>query len=158
MQQELAVWESEVALKVLQEMDEERVASCLSSTADTPETEIGISTITAMFEALSFHRLLDDTEVNKALESALLGLSQHHDLALADGGRYPGLYRLLAHDNQKLRLLVCPTTSISAMPQLCATLKIVCLHIMQDVNRTHYSRWFAVLTCCKAFKKAKPFD
>ena len=108
MQQELPIWDSEAALEVLQEMDEERSAACLSSTASSPESEIGISTITAMFEALSFHRLLDDAEVNKALELALLGLSQHHDLALADGGRYPGLYRLLAHDNQKLRLLVLP--------------------------------------------------
>ena len=107
-QQAMPVWDSEEALKILQELDEERLASCLSS--DAPESEIGISTITAMFEALSFHRLLDDAEVNNALESALFGLSQHHDLALADGGRYPGLYRLLAHDNQKLRLLVNPAT------------------------------------------------
>ena len=98
--------EGERALEVLQANDEERVASSLSTAAGSPESEISISTITALFEALSFHTLLDDADVNKTLELALLMLSQHHDLALADGGRYPGLYRLLAHDNQKLRLLV----------------------------------------------------
>lgn len=98
--------ESERALEVLRANDEGRVASSLSTAAGSPESEISISTITALFEALSFHTLLDDADVNKTLELALLTLSQHHDLALADGGRYPGLYRLLAHDNQKLRLLV----------------------------------------------------
>ncbi len=106
MQQEAAEPYKEAALEFLREVDEERLASSLSSAAARPEADISVETITALFEALSFHTLLDDVEVNRALESALLRLSQHHDLALADGGRYPGLYRLLAHDNQKLRLLV----------------------------------------------------
>lgn len=94
------------ALRVLQAMDEERITQALTLAAQDPAAEIGTETITALFEALSFHTLLDDAGVNSALEDALLAMSQHHDLALADGGRYPGLYRLLAHTNQKLRILV----------------------------------------------------
>ena len=97
---------SDVSSTVFQLLDEERIATSLSKAVEHPGGEISDETVTALFEALSFHTLLDDAAVNAAVEQALLGLSEHHDLALAEGGRYPGLYRLLAHDNQKLRLLV----------------------------------------------------
>jgi len=45
-------------------------------------------------------------QVNSAMETALLELNKHHDLALGEGGRYPSLYRLMANGNQQLRSLV----------------------------------------------------
>ena len=57
-------------------------------------------------QALSFESLMDDAAVMAALEAALLALNDSHDLALAEGGRYPGIYRLMAHGNPKLRALV----------------------------------------------------
>lgn len=62
--------------------------------------------ITALFEVLSFPGLLDDLKVNQALESALLHLKQSHELALTDGGRYQGLYRLMAHPSPQIRAMV----------------------------------------------------
>ena len=109
MLQGLPEHEANQAGQHLQTMDESRVASALQLAGENPEAEIGSSTITALFEVLSFHTLLDDAEVNAATEAMLLGVSQHHDLALSEGGRYPGLYRLLAHHNQQLRLLVNPS-------------------------------------------------
>ena len=41
------------------------------------------------------------------LEKTLLTLSKTHDMALAEGGRYPGLYLLSGHPNPAVRLLVC---------------------------------------------------
>lgn len=49
---------------------------------------------------------MDDMRVNKSLESALLHLKQSHELALTDGGRYQGLYRLMAHPGPQIRAMV----------------------------------------------------
>lgn len=64
------------------------------------------SLITALFEVLSFPDLMDDVRVNGAVESALLHLKQSHELALTDGGRYQGLYRLMAHPSPQIRAMV----------------------------------------------------
>ena len=64
------------------------------------------SLITALFEVLSFPDLMDDMRVDKSLESALLHLKQSHELALTDGGRYQGLYRLMAHPGPQVRAMV----------------------------------------------------
>ncbi|KAA6418570.1 MAG: hypothetical protein FRX49_11515 [Trebouxia sp. A1-2] len=66
------------------------------------------SLITALFEVLSFPDLMDDVRVNGAVESALLHLKQSHELALTDGGRYQGLYRLMAHPSPQIRAMVHP--------------------------------------------------
>ena len=62
--------------------------------------------ITALFEVLSFPSLMDDLSLNHALESGLLHLRKTHDLALTQGGRYQGLYRLMAHPNPQIRAMV----------------------------------------------------
>ena len=62
--------------------------------------------ITALFEVLSFPALMDDLKINQALEAALLHLKQSHELALTDGGRYQGLYRLMAHPSPQIRAMV----------------------------------------------------
>ena len=62
--------------------------------------------ITALFEVLSFPALMDDLRINQALEAALLHLKQSHELALTDGGRYQGLYRLMAHPSPQIRAMV----------------------------------------------------
>lgn len=62
--------------------------------------------ITALFEVLSFPTLMDDLKINQALEAALLHLKQSHELALTDGGRYQGLYRLMAHPSPQIRAMV----------------------------------------------------
>lgn len=41
-----------------------------------------------------------------ALEAALLHLAPSVDLQLSNGGRYPGVYRLLSHENSQIRSLV----------------------------------------------------
>ena len=50
--------------------------------------------------------MLDDAAVAAALESALLHLAPKLDLDLASGGRYPGLYQLMAHRSPEIRSLV----------------------------------------------------
>lgn len=62
--------------------------------------------ITALFEVLSFPASMDNLKVNQALEAALLHLKQSHELALTDGGRYQGLYRLMAHPSPQIRAMV----------------------------------------------------
>ena len=62
--------------------------------------------ITALFEVLSFPDLMDNLKLNQALEAALLHLKQSHELALTDGGRYQGLYRLMAHPSPQIRAMV----------------------------------------------------
>ena len=49
---------------------------------------------------------MDDLKTNQALEAALLHLKQSHELALTDGGRYQGLYRLMAHPSPQIRAMV----------------------------------------------------
>lgn len=68
--------------------------------------------ITALFEVLSFPSLMNDLGLNQALEAGLLHLRKTHDLALTQGGRYRGLYRLMAHPNPQIRAMVSPSTSL----------------------------------------------
>ena len=103
------MFSDEHADKVLLELrqsDEERLSAALQSAAQNAASNIGPEAITALFEVLSFEALMDDAAVMAALETALLNLSEHHDLALSEGGRYPGIYRLLAHSSQPVRSLV----------------------------------------------------
>ena len=62
--------------------------------------------VTALFEALSFPVCLEDLQVNQALEAALLHLQRTHQLDLTSGGRYAGLYSLLAHPTAQIRAVV----------------------------------------------------
>ena len=62
--------------------------------------------VTALFEALSFPVCLEDLQVNQALEAALLHLQRTHQLDLTSGGRYAGLYGLLAHPTAQIRAVV----------------------------------------------------
>ena len=93
-------------LSELRQSDEERLSAALQAAAQNAASDIGPEAITALFEVLSFEALMDDAAVMAAVEAALLTLSEHHDLALSEGGRYPGLYRLLAHSSQPVRSLV----------------------------------------------------
>ena len=68
--------------------------------------------ITALFEVLSFPSLMNDLGLNQALEAGLLHLRKTHDLALTQGGRYQGLYRLMAHPNPQIRAMVGPSTPL----------------------------------------------
>lgn len=61
-----------------------------------------------LFEVLSYEEVLEDSEVMRHLESALLQLAHTHELGLSEGGRYPGIYHLMAHSNPLLRSLVPP--------------------------------------------------
>lgn len=81
---------------------------CVPSSGDT----LPGSLITALFEVLSFPDLMDDMRVNGSLESALLHLKQSHELALTDGGRYQGLYRLMAHPGPQIRAMVGPCSTV----------------------------------------------
>lgn len=95
------------ALAELKRRDEERVAAALrEAAAAAGSPEIAPEAVSALFEVLSFQELLDDADVCATVETALLALSKEHDLALTEGGRYPGLYRLLAHSSPELRSLV----------------------------------------------------
>lgn len=85
--------------------------------------------ITALFEVLSFPALMDSLKVNQALEAALLHLKQSHELALTDGGRYQGLYRLMAHPSPQIRAMVSCTQQTPPpappFPQAFAYLQVV---------------------------------
>lgn len=63
------------------------------------------SVITVLFEVLEYD-LAQDHLVNEALTKALTALTASHDLDLSSGGRYRGLYRLLAHPNPSVRSMV----------------------------------------------------
>lgn len=95
------------SLKQLQWRNEQRVAQSLQAVAAAAEdAETTQAAVTPLFEALSFESLLDDAEVMAATETAILVLNDRHDLVLEDGGRYPGVYKLLGHGNQQLRARV----------------------------------------------------
>ena len=64
--------------------------------------------VSALFEVLGFADLLEDAGVHAGLVGALLRLEPVLSLDLASGGRYPGLYRLLAHHSSEIRSLVRP--------------------------------------------------
>lgn len=74
------------------------------------QAELPPEVVCGLFEALSFEVLLEDAGVAAALEAALARLAPSHELQLAQGGRYPGLYRLLAHPNSAIRSIVGPLT------------------------------------------------
>ena len=97
---------SDPALQSLQSKDEARITAAIQRAHADPKAEIGSEAVTALFEALSYEALLDDQEVVSEMEKAFMRLSAHHDLALTEGGRYPGVYKLLAHKNSGLRSLV----------------------------------------------------
>ena len=50
-------------------------------------------------------------ELTETVQQVLTRLDSTHDLALESGGRYPGLYRLLAHPSPTLRALVGSATA-----------------------------------------------
>jgi len=56
----------------LRRMDEERVAGALREAAVDPEGDITGETISALFETLSYHTLLDDAEVGELLSPSFL--------------------------------------------------------------------------------------
>ena len=97
---------SQAAIDHMQVLDEQRVSAAIRKAHAKPESDIEAEAVTVLFETLSFADLLDDAEVINEMEQALLKLSKHHDLALTEGGRYPGVYKLLAHHNASLRALV----------------------------------------------------
>ncbi len=53
----------------LQQMDEARVAKALQEAAMKPEGEVSAGAISVLFEALSYHALLDDAEVACSLST-----------------------------------------------------------------------------------------
>ena len=71
--------------------------------AGPEDSELPVAVIIGLFEALSYGEMLDDAAVAAALESALLHLAPKLDLDLASGGRYPGLYQLMAHRSPEIR-------------------------------------------------------
>ena len=84
--------------------------------AGAEQTELPAEVICGLFEALGYAELLEDAAVAAAMEAALCHLAPSFDLQLAQGGRYPGLYRLLAHSNSAVRSIVsvapaCPSQS-----------------------------------------------
>lgn len=80
--------------------------TCRSTVKNSAGDTLPAALITALFEVLSFPELMDDLKINQALEAAFLHLKQSHELALTDGGRYQGLYRLMAHPSPQIRAMV----------------------------------------------------
>ncbi|KAK9830550.1 hypothetical protein WJX72_012414 [[Myrmecia] bisecta] len=100
---------SDPLLAVMRRLDEERLAAVLGEAPAVQSGEdLRPSLVTALFEALSYDSLLEDREVMQKLQAALLHLSRSCELAWADGGRYPGLYRLMAHPDTAVRSLIAP--------------------------------------------------
>ena len=82
-------------------------SNCISLHAGDDE-DVPVAGINALYEVLSHSELLNDAEVTAAAATALVCLSRAFDLPLDGGGRYPGLYRLLAHSTPELHSLVRP--------------------------------------------------
>lgn len=78
----------------------------LPDAAGDGSAQLPAQVVCSLFESLSFEELLEDAGVAAALEAALVQLAPSHELQLAQGGRYPGLYRLLAHPNSAIRSIV----------------------------------------------------
>lgn len=78
------------------------------------DEDVPATGINALYEVLSHSDLLDDAEVTAAAATALVCLSRAFDLPLDGGGRYPGLYRLLAHSKPELHSLVRPPYPLSS--------------------------------------------
>ena len=73
-----------------------------------PDEDVPAAGMNALYEVLSYADLLDDAQVAAEAANVLVELSGVFDLPLDGGGRYPGLYRLLAHGNPELHALVRP--------------------------------------------------
>lgn len=71
---------------------------------------------------------MDDLRINQALEAALLHLKQSHELALTDGGRYQGLYRLMAHPSPQIRAMV-SDPHLNTLPLLLLTAASIAMDI-----------------------------
>ena len=93
--------------------------------------------ITALFEVLSFPALMDDLKINQALEAALLHLKQSHELALTDGGRYQGLYRLMAHPSPQIRAMVSVLDGPIAVCQVCQFVLLDSMHTKEPFIKQH---------------------
>ena len=74
--------------------------------SDDDDAVIPAALNTALVEALCYPDLMDDAVVAASLGDALLALTAAYEMALDDGTRYPGLYRLLASPRPQLRELV----------------------------------------------------
>ena len=83
--------------------DRANARSMADNDGDAP---IPIELNTALVEALCYAGLLDDEAVARRLGDALLALCTMYEMALDDGSRYPGLYRLLASPSPELWALV----------------------------------------------------
>jgi hypothetical protein len=65
-----------LVLGELQRMDEERVAGALREAAVKPDDAIADETVSALFETLSYHSLLDDVEACLLLHPSSLMLQR----------------------------------------------------------------------------------
>ncbi|KAG0553297.1 hypothetical protein KC19_12G000100 [Ceratodon purpureus] len=99
----------EPLLTVLQVLDEDRVATHLQTLMNIVREEKfdsrkhTMEVITVLFEVLMFPSLLEDAEVSERFAPFLLYVEETHDLALAKGPQYPGVYTLLVHSDQQVR-------------------------------------------------------
>jgi sugar phosphate isomerase/epimerase len=59
--------------------------------------------LTGLFESICYLPQLDDDELVRLLTAALLIIYDTHGLDIAAGGRYQGLYFLLAHESAAIR-------------------------------------------------------
>ncbi|KAG6555775.1 hypothetical protein Mapa_003016 [Marchantia paleacea] len=96
-------------LDIIRALDEERVAGQMKEllakfdTNSLDPNEDSASVICVMFEVLMFPLLLEDAEINDILKPFLIHVEESHDLSLASGQRYPGVYSLLCHADQGVR-------------------------------------------------------
>lgn len=96
-------------LDIIRALDEERVAQHIKellhkfNTDTLDPKEDSQEVICVMFEVLMFPSLLDDAQVNETIGPFLLHVEETHDLTLAKGQRYPGVYSLLLHRDQGVR-------------------------------------------------------
>ncbi|KAL6761197.1 hypothetical protein V8C86DRAFT_3131748, partial [Haematococcus lacustris] len=111
---------SERALLGMATLDRQRLSSWLSqplpaalqaqpaAEAGSEEAEVPMQVLLGLWEALQFHELLDDPLICNPLEVVLLALDGSGALQLpTEGGKYPGLYKLLTHSSAQLRCLAC---------------------------------------------------
>lgn len=96
-------------LDIIRALDEERVAGQMKDLLakfdanSLDPNEDSASVICVMFEVLMFPLLLEDAEINDILKPFLIHVEESHDLSLASGQRYPGVYSLLCHADQGVR-------------------------------------------------------
>ncbi|KAJ7567512.1 hypothetical protein O6H91_02G151200 [Diphasiastrum complanatum] len=96
-------------LDVLQMLDNERVAGHMFDilqrvklSAFNPGTDSS-EVICVMYEVLTFSSFLEDVAVSEVFTPFLQYVHATHDVSLAGGQRYPGLYTLFFHSNQDVR-------------------------------------------------------